>query len=85
MAESLAELRALPDDELVRRYDNQASGTLVGLNYWMDELNRRYHERQTDAMLRFTRGVTHMTAVITIATLVNVGIAVGMLVVMLSR
>ena len=75
MAESLAELRALSDDEVVERYDKQARTTVVGLNFWMEELNRRYQQRQTDSMLRLTKWITLMTVIVTIATLVNVGIA----------
>ena len=77
MAESLAELRALSDDEVVRKYDDQSSRTVVGLNYWMDELNRRYQQRQTDSMLRLTKWITSMTVIVTVATLVNVGIAIS--------
>ena len=85
MAESLAELRGLTDDEVVRRYDQQAQRTQVGLQHWSDELNRRYQERQTDSMLGFTKWITRMTIVITVATLSNVVIAIGMLVVMIQE
>ena len=79
MAASLAELRAMSDDEIVRQYDKQASNTGVGLNYWTEELNRRSQQRQTDSMLGLTKWITLVTVIITIATLVNVGIAVTML------
>ena len=82
MALSLSDLRNLTDDELVERHDSQAKTTVVGTQYFLDELNRRYQERQTKAMLRFTKWITVMTAVITSATVINLGIAVGMLVVM---
>ncbi len=80
MAKSLAELRALTDDELIERHDRQAQKTHVGLNYWEDELNRRYQERHSGAMHRYTQWVTLMTAIVTVATLVNVGIAATMFV-----
>ena len=79
MAASLAQLRAMSDDEIVRLYDKQASNTVVGINYWTEELNRRSQQRQTDSMLGLTKWITLMTVIITIATLVNVGIAVTML------
>ena len=44
------------------------------------ELNRRNQESQTSAMLGFTKWITYMTIVITVATLFNVAIATGMLV-----
>ena len=79
MALSLSELRNLTDDELVEKYDHQAKSTVVGTQYFIDELNRRYQERQTTAMLRFTKWITAMTIVITIATLSNVGLTVALL------
>ena len=82
MAQPLSELRALTDEEVIRRYDQQAQSTLVGLQHWADELNRRYQERQTNSMLAFTEKINRMTLVITVATIVNVAIALGMLVAM---
>ena len=64
-------------------HDDQARNTSVGTQYYVDELNRRYQESQTNSMLGFTKRITRMTIVITVATLVNVGVAIGMLCVML--
>lgn len=75
MSETLAELRALSDDELVGRHDQLAKHTVVGTNHYLQELTRRDQDRQTQAMLRHTRWVTVMTGVITIATIVNVVVA----------
>ena len=82
MALSLSDLRNLTDDELVEKHDTQAKTTVVGIQYYLDELNRRYQERLTKAMLRFTKWITVMTVVITSATVINLGVAVGMLVLM---
>ena len=68
---SLSDLRKLTDDELVERHDAQAKTTVVGIQYFLDELDRRYQERQTKAMLRFTKWITVMTVVITSATVIN--------------
>ena len=76
---SLSDLRNLTDDELVEKHDAQAKTTGVGIQYFLDELNRRYQERQTKAMLRFTKWITVMTVVITLATLANVGLTVAIL------
>ena len=84
MALSLSALQNLTDDELVERYDAQLKTTIVGTQYYMDELNRRYQGRQTKSMLKFTKWITVMTVVITSATLINLGIAIGMLVVMVQ-
>ena len=58
MALRLAELQELSDDEVIKRYDKIAKHTQVGAQYYMDELNRRYQERQTDSMLRFTKWIS---------------------------
>ena len=79
MALSLSDIRNLTDDELVERHDSQAKTTVVGTQYFLDELNRRYQERQTKAMLRFTSWITVMTVVITLATLASVGLTVATL------
>jgi len=71
-AETLAELRALSDDELVRKHDKVAKNTDVGTNHYLQELWRRDQSRQTEAMRRYTLWIAIMTAVITIATVVNV-------------
>ena len=78
MAKSVAELRALTDDEVIERHDRQAQKTHIGLSYWEDELNRRYQQRHTEAMHRYTQWVALMTLIVTVATLVNVGIATAM-------
>ena len=57
--------------------DKRRKLTLV-LDYWEDELNRRYQQRHTEAMHRYTKWVTLMTLIVTVATLVNVGIAAAM-------
>lgn len=79
MSESFKELTELPDDEVVRRHDDHAKGTGVFSEHYMDELNRRHQKRQTDSMLRFTKWITFMTIVVTLATLVNVGLTVWVL------
>ena len=76
---SLSDLQNLTDDELVERHDAQARTTVVGTQYFEDELNRRYQERQTKAMLRYTAWITAMTVIITLATLASVGLTVAVL------
>ncbi len=79
MASSLSDLRSLTDDK-----DSHDSCFRFGVEpfhqqYYLDELNRRYQERQTRAMLGFTKWITAMTAVITLATLVSAGLTVAVL------
>jgi hypothetical protein len=67
MAEPLRELRGLSDDEVIRRHDAAAQGTQIGTQHYLNEMARRDAERQTNKMLL-------MTLVITVATIVNVGV-----------
>jgi len=76
MAETVAELRALSDEELVTRHDQQALRTAVGTNHYLDELARRGQERQNDRMLEYTLSIERLTRVVTIATIVNVVAAI---------
>lgn len=66
------ELRKISDDELIQRYDDQAQHTCVGINYYADELNRRQSERSNQIMVKCTVAITIMTAVMLLATIVNV-------------
>lgn len=61
MAETLEELRGLSDDEIVRKHDQLAGNTVVGTNHYLQELDRRDQERQTQAILMYTRWVAIMT------------------------
>jgi hypothetical protein len=70
-SETIAKLRELSDEELVRRHDDHAAQTVVGTAHYLTELGRRDQQRATDTMLRYTRAITWMTVVITIATIVS--------------
>lgn len=72
IAASLAKLRAMSNDELIKNHDETAKHNDVGVSYYLEELARRDQERQTKAMLRYTRWIIAMTVVMTIATVINV-------------
>jgi hypothetical protein len=76
MAEMLAELRALSDEELIARHDRQAPRTVVGTNHYLVELARRDQDRQTQAMLDLTRSIRTLTLIVTVATGIGVLMAV---------
>ena len=61
MAHTLAQLRALTDDEIVRLYDEAAPNTALWLNFYRDELVRRQVECQGDRMEAMTRRIESMT------------------------
>lgn len=66
------ELREISDDQLIQIYDEQAKNTCVGISYYADELNRRQSERSNRVMVKCTIAITIMTAVMLLATIVNV-------------
>ena len=76
MSHSYDELRALSDDELIKAHDELAKSTLVGSSYYVEELARRDAGKINASMLRFTRWITAMTAVMLFATIANIVIAV---------
>lgn len=72
MSWSIAQLRDMSDDELIRAHDRLAKNTQgVGVNYYLAELARRDSARQQLTMIRLTWAIVGMTLVVTIATIVN--------------
>ena len=63
-AKPLRELRKASEEELVELHDSEAKLTAVGVEYYLNELNRRIQNRQT-------RSIKAMTAIILVATLIN--------------
>lgn len=61
MADSWAELQRLSDAELIRRYDEMAKQTQLGLDYYRQEIMLRSQEQVDKAMLRYTKQVTTLT------------------------
>jgi hypothetical protein len=71
MAETIAELRELSDDEIIRRHDQKASNTGVGTHHYLAELARRDQDRASDVMLAYTRQIKIMTVIVTVATIIS--------------
>ena len=63
-AKPLRELRKASDDELIELHDTQAKHEGAGVEYYLNELNRRSQSQQT-------RSIVAMTAIILVATLFN--------------
>ncbi len=76
MSESLRDLRSIEREELIRRHDDLAQHTTVGVSYYLEEIARRDHDDQTKAMMAYTRQMRSLTIVVTIATIVNVVILI---------
>jgi hypothetical protein len=71
----LHELRGMPYDEVVRLHDEEQKRLgAVGVNYYLQELERRDNERHTQVMLGYTNSVRRLTWVIAFLTLVNVAL-----------
>ncbi len=71
MSETLKELRALPLEDLIRRHDDTAQHTQVGVLFYLEEIARRDAASQVAAMLGLTRWIAVMTGVVTVSTIVN--------------
>ena len=74
MAETIAELRAMSKDDLIKEHDALAANVMVSTNHYLQELKRRDEMCFSRKILTYTRWITWMTVIIMIATLVNVWI-----------
>lgn len=75
MAYSLKQLRELTDDELIKKHDEVSQQTIMGMNYFLDELKRREQDRLTNTMLKYTRLMLWFTVFVALCTVVNVIVA----------
>ena len=62
-AKTIAELRLLSDEGLVKQHDALAATTVVGTGFYLDELRRREAARQGGLMIRLTWVITALTAI----------------------
>ena len=82
---SFADLRALSQDELERRFDGTLSGgTQLWTDFYRDELERRDQARRDqdaarreDRMLAMTRALVWLTTAIGAATIIALAIALA--------
>ncbi|OYU19229.1 MAG: hypothetical protein CFE34_06420 [Rhodobacteraceae bacterium PARR1] len=75
MAETVAELKKLSDEELVRRHDERATSTVVGTAHYLDELRSRENARLSRSVERITKYIFWLTCVMAVATLVQLLLA----------
>ena len=83
MSYSWKDLKALSDEQLVKRHDRQAQNTATNTNYYLAELRHRDQRRITESqqriaeeVLRLTERITFLTKVIVTLTVVNVAVAI---------
>ena len=65
MAKKLKELRQMSEDEVMEAHDVEAKSTIVGVDYWLNELQRREQLRDTKTMRNLTWSIFSLTLVIT--------------------
>lgn len=70
-AKTIAELRELSDEQLIEEHDLAATHTVVGISYYLDEIERRQVDRQQRQMLRLTWVVTVLTVINVVAVIVS--------------
>jgi hypothetical protein len=79
VAPTYEQLRAMSDEELIEFHDSATSNMGVNVSFALDELTRRTTERQTAAMLGYTKSIRTLTLVIVLFTAVNVVVSVLLL------
>jgi len=79
MSESLKALREMSEGELIKKHDELAASTQVGVNHYLQEIARRDQDKQTMAMLTYTKWITIMTLIIAGLTILNVLVAIILL------
>ncbi len=72
MAETLQELKKFSDDELIERHNRAVKNTEFLGDFYLRVLNWRFQERHTKQIQCLTWAIAGMTAIVTIATIINV-------------
>ncbi len=74
MSYKISELRKKSVDKLIEEHDRLSEHTVVGTDYYLQELARRDTARQTDTMLRFTDTIRRLTWTVVVLTAANVAL-----------
>ena len=70
---TLKELRDLKDEQIIAEHDRKAHGTTsVDIDYYLNELQRREQNRQTETIVKYTRRMLWLTVSVAILTAINV-------------
>ena len=70
-AKSIAELQELSDEGLVAQHDALFKGTVVGVDYYLAELERRQTARQGWLLVRLTWIIAILTAINVVAVVAD--------------
>ena len=66
MAPTIEKLEAMSDEELRAAYNQVAEHTIIGLEWYREEMRRRIAERQTRALIRLTWAIAAFTVVLVV-------------------
>ena len=75
MVQSLKELEAMSDVERREEFDKRAPFTMLGTQFFIDEMRARSSDRVSKSVERLTRQIFWLTIVVTVATLVQLALA----------
>jgi hypothetical protein len=76
MSFNIKDLRSISDEELIRLHDALAVNTSVGVDYYLEELQRREQRRANEISERLSRRVVVLTLVNTAAVILALGVSV---------
>jgi len=71
MSQTIEQLSKLSDDEIISLHDKAANNTVVGVQFYLDEINRREQNKQTKLMLKYTKYMLWLTILVTFLTIIN--------------
>lgn len=75
MSHKYEDLRRSSDAELIEAHDTHAVHTVVGVNYYLDELHRRDLMRATRASQRLAAGSLLLSVIATVAAVLALFLA----------
>lgn len=75
MSPKWAELQKLSDEELIATHDRIVEHVSVASGYFVEELRYRQQSRINRSMKRMTHCILWLTVTVTMATIINVAIA----------
>jgi isoleucyl-tRNA synthetase len=76
VAPKLSKLRTMSDEEIEQIYDKTAPNTVVGTDFYLDELSRRAFRRASDAALEEAQSAKRLAVVNAVVAVIAVIVAV---------
>ena len=73
---TLAELTGLTEEQLIAAHDVAVGQTIVGAEYYLEEIRNRRQSRVAASVEKLTRRIWWLTLCVTVVTIVNVGVMV---------